>query len=163
MGGGAYAAGNDPHMTMGSPSQDYDFVKNSMNVVSAEVEWSKIANAKATNDNVKTLANETITQDNTVASRLVTEAQAQKIQVPNGLSGKYKKEADKLNGLSGDAFDKEYVSALIKLQHDDVGAMREEAKTSKNSSLADFATKTADQATARNDEAKTIEKQLGGK
>jgi predicted outer membrane protein len=162
-GNGAYGTASNPNMTMGNPNQDYDFVEKSMNIVSAEMEWSKIAQAKTGNENVKTLANQTVTEDTPVAQRLVTEAKGDKIKVPDSLSGKYKKESDKLNSLSGDAFDKEYVSALMKVQHEDVGQMRDEAKSSKNPSLVEFATKTGDQTTARNDAAKVLDKQLSSK
>jgi putative membrane protein len=153
----------DPRMNLGNPGQDEDFLKSAMNTTSAEIEWSKIASAKAANPEVKALANQTVTEAMPVAGRLVAEAKAAKVKVPDGVSGKYKKESDKLNGLSGDAFDKEYVSALVKAQHDDVGAMREEAKASKNASLQDFATRTGDQVTQRNDQAIKLQKQLGAK
>lgn len=148
---------------MGDPGQDYDFIKASLNIVNAEIEWSNIAHAKTTNDDVKTLSRQTTSEATSVAERLTAEAKARKIKLPDGLTGKYKKEVEKLNALTGDAFDKEYVSALIKLQHEDVGKMRDEAKASKDPSLVDFASKTADQVTSRNDFAKSIDKKLNGK
>lgn len=160
---GEYAIANNPHMTLGNPAQDSDFVKNSMNTVGAEIEWSKIAEAKSANPDVKALANETVAEDTPVAERLVAEAKMEKAKIPDGLNGKYKKEAEKLNSLSGDAFDKEYLDAMVKLQHDDVGAMRGEAENSRNNSLKAFASKDADQVSSRVDAAQTLEKQLAHK
>jgi len=153
----------DPHLNLGNPGQDEDFLQSSMKYTTAEVEWSKIAVQKSSNPDVKALATETVNDETTIAGLLVSEAKSRKMKVPSGTSGKEKKTSDKLNGLSGADFDKEYLSALVKTQHDDIGAMREEAKASKDSSMQNFATKTGDQETARNDKAKTLLKQLGGK
>jgi len=153
----------DPNKTLGNPGQDEDFLKAAMNYTSAEIEWSKIASARSTNPSVKALAAQTIQEEGPVAGQLVAEAKASRIKVPDGLSGKYKKESEKLNSLSGDAFDKEYVTALVKVQHEDVGGMRDEAKATKSPSLQDFASKTGDQVMLRNDKAKAVQKEIGAK
>lgn len=157
------AASNDPHNTLGGPGGDYDFLEKLMDIVSAEIEWSQIAHARTTNDSVKTLSRQTVAEDIPVAQRLVTEAKAKHIKIPNGLTDKYKKESVKLNGLTGDQLDREYVSALINVQHEDVGLLIDEAKASKNPSLVDFATTTEAQVTARNDFARDVNKELAAK
>jgi putative membrane protein len=157
------SAAYDPEKTLGAPGQDEDFLKNAMNNTSAEIEWSKIAQQKTSNADVKALAGQTVDDEMPVASRLVGEAKALNVKPPNGLSGKQKKESDKLNGLSGADFDKEYLSALEKVQHDDVGNYIEEAKDSRRSNLQSFAKSTSDTVTTRNDKTKSLRKELDGK
>lgn len=158
-----FAPQYDPLKTLGSPGQDQDFLETAMKQTTAEIEWSKIAEEKGSTAEVKVLASQTVDAELSVASRLVEEAKSLKAKVPKGSSGKEKKESDKLNGLSGPQFDKEYLTALIKVQHDDVGNMREEMKESRDSSLQAFATEIADAITARNDKAKALLSQSGGK
>ena len=147
----------------GKPGGDESYIEQEMNIVSAEIEWSQIAASKGTNPDVKALANETVTEDAPVAGRLIAEAKAAKVAVPNGLSGKYKKESEKLNSLSGAAFDKEYVTSLIKVQHEDVGTLLDEAKSTRNPALESFAEKTGNQVSGRNDSAKMLDKMLVAK
>lgn len=158
-----YAPGVDPHLTLGHLGQDETFVTDGMNNVSAEIEWSRIAYARTTNPEVKALADETVREDMPVAARLAAEAKVAGYKIPDGVTGKHKKESEKLGGLSGDALDKEYVTALMKVQHEDVGSMREEVKYTKRPSFADFAEKNAAQVTARNDKAKVLDKKLRAK
>jgi predicted outer membrane protein len=94
-----YGPGTDARLSLGRPGVDEAFLEDEMNIVSAESEWSEIASAKGTNPDVKALANETVTEDTPVAARLVSEAKASRVKVPDGVSGKFKKESEKLNSL----------------------------------------------------------------
>ncbi len=160
-----WAGSYDPRYSSnaGAPGHEEAFLQSAMNYTSAEIEWSRIASAKSTNPDVKALAAQTIQENGPVAGRLVAEAKQMGEKIPDGLSGKYKKQSDKLSGLSGDALDKEYVAALVKVQHDDVGNLIEESRSTKRPGLADFADKTSAQVAARNDKAKLLDKKLGGK
>jgi putative membrane protein len=156
-----FAPQYDPDKTLGKPGQDQDFLEAAMKQSNAEIEWSKIAAQKSANPDVKALANDVISDEMPVAARLVAEAKSFKVKVPNGLGGKEKKTSDKLNSLSGTDFDKEYLNDLIKLQHDDVGNMRDEMKESRDASLQDFATNTVDQIAKRNEKAKALQAKVG--
>jgi putative membrane protein len=151
----------DPNLNLGKPGQDQDFLEAAMKQSNAEIEWSKIAAQKSANPDVKALANDIVSDEMPVAARLVAEAKSFKLKVPTALGGKEKKTSDKLNGLSGADFDKEYLSDLIKLQHEDVNNMLDESKESRTPALQSFASTTVDQITRRNDKAKAVQAKVG--
>ena len=162
-GAGAYGAGNDPRGTLGNPGTDENFLEHGLQYTMAEIEWSKIAAQKSNNADVKAVADTTVSQALPETQYMVAAAKYRKAKIPEGVTGKQKKESEKLNGLTGADFDKEYLNALVKLQHDDVGNLREESKESRDESLKAFAARTNDQTVERNDKAQRLQKQLSGK
>lgn len=75
----------------------------------AEVETGKLALSKSQNAEVKTFAQQMIDDHGKALSELQTLAQAKGVTLPTELDAKHKAMAAKLEKLSGDAFDKEYM------------------------------------------------------
>jgi len=153
----------DPTKANGTPGQDDDFLQNAMNQTSAEIEWSKIAAQKSTNPDVKALASETVDNETSAAQHEVSLARALSVKPPNGLSGKEKKESDKLRTMSGPDFDKEYLTALEKVEHLDLDNMQQEAQGTKRPELKNLASTNASRDATRNEKTKALRKQLTGK
>ena len=64
-------------------------------------------------------------------------AEAAGLQPPTKLAPKDQAEYDKLNGLSGDAFDKEYLAYMRKDHHMDLRELKKEESTTQDASLKD--------------------------
>lgn len=75
----------------------------------AEIETGKLALSKSQNAEVKTFAQQMIDDHGKALSELQTLAQSKGVTLPTELDAKHKKMAAKLEKLSGDAFDKEYM------------------------------------------------------
>lgn len=75
----------------------------------AEVETGKLALSKSQNADVKTFAQQMVDDHGKALSEVQTLAQAKGVTLPTELDAKHKAMAAKLEKLSGDAFDKEYM------------------------------------------------------
>jgi len=75
----------------------------------AEVETGKLALSKSQNAEVKTFAQQMIDDHGKALSELQTLAQSKGVTLPTELDAKHKAMSAKLEKLSGDAFDKEYM------------------------------------------------------
>ncbi|CAN7596787.1 DUF4142 domain-containing protein [Massilia sp. LjRoot122] len=75
----------------------------------AEVETGKLALSKSQNAEVKTFAQQMIDDHGKALSELQTLAQTKGVTLPTELDAKHKAMAAKLEKLTGDAFDKEYM------------------------------------------------------
>ena len=64
------------------------------------------------------------------------------ISLPTTLSDKSQKMYDKLAGLKGKDFDKEYVSGMVDGHEDTLNLLKKEAENGKNADMKAFATKT---------------------
>ena len=74
---------------------------------------SQFAQQKATNPAVKTLANKMVKEHKMMSPNLKPFADSWGINTPAGIDESTQKEIDKLNGLSGGDFDKEYIDQMV--------------------------------------------------
>ncbi len=63
--------------------------------------------------------------------------------MPDQPTAKEQKEIDRLNGLSGNEFDKEYVSLMVKDHEKDLKEFQHAAKKAENPELKSFAAETS--------------------
>jgi predicted outer membrane protein len=75
----------------------------------AEVEMGKMAQAKGSSEEVKTFGQQMIDDHGKALEEVQALAQAKGVTLPSDLDAKHRKEADKLNAMSGAAFDKAYM------------------------------------------------------
>jgi putative membrane protein len=78
-----------------------------------EIALSKVAEEKATNPDVKAFAQKMVTEHMQLTESMKPYAQSWGLTPPTGPDAAHQKELDKLNGLSGAAFDKEYMSEMV--------------------------------------------------
>jgi len=76
----------------------------------AEIELAKLAQSKTQNDQVKSFAQQMIDDHTKALTDVQTLAQAKGVTLPASLDKQHQAESDKLAKLSGDAFDKAYMS-----------------------------------------------------
>ncbi len=78
-----------------------------------EIAVSEVAEKKATNPDVKAFAHKMVTEHKQMTASMKPFAEKWGMTPPSGPDADHQKEIDKLNGLSGAAFDKEYMDAMV--------------------------------------------------
>lgn len=125
-----------------STTSDQSFLKEAAAGGLAEVELGQLAAEKASNPEVKKFAERMMT-DHGKANDQLKEIAAQKgIELPTEPSAKHKATKERLSKLSGDEFDKAYMSDMLSDHKKDVAAFRKESTEGKDAVLKEFATKT---------------------
>jgi putative membrane protein len=94
-----------------------------------EIKLSELAETKTTNPQVKAFAHKMVVEHNALAAQMKPFADAWGITPPTSLDADHQAEYDKLSGLSGMDFDKEYMNIMEKDHHDALNLFNEEAKT----------------------------------
>jgi len=78
-----------------------------------EIALSKLAEEKASNPDVKAFAEKMVTEHEQMTDSMKPFAEKWGLTPPSGPDSSHQKEWDKLNGMSGEAFDKEYMSDMV--------------------------------------------------
>jgi len=78
-----------------------------------EIALSKLAVDKATNPDVKTFAQKMVDEHQQMTASMKPFADKWGLAAPSGPDSAHQKEWDKLNGMNGAAFDKEYMSDMV--------------------------------------------------
>jgi putative membrane protein len=97
-----------------------------------EIALSKLAADKASNPDVKAFANKMVTEHTQMTGSMKPFADSWGLTAPTGPDADHQKEWDKLNGLSGADFDKEYMSAMVSDHTKALSAFTSEAKDTKD-------------------------------
>jgi putative membrane protein len=108
----------------------------------AEVELGKLAQEKATNPDVKRFAERMVTDHSKANDELKQWADANHVTLPTQLDAKHKATRDKLEKLSGAAFDKAYMRDMLTDHKTDVAKFKTESNRAQNDGLKDWAGKT---------------------
>ncbi|MFD2365529.1 DUF4142 domain-containing protein [Pseudoduganella sp. GCM10020061] len=96
----------------------------------AEVEMGKMAQSKGTSEQVKTFGQQMIDDHGKALAEVQALAQAKGVTLPTALDDKHRKEAAKLNALSGAAFDKAYMDRAGVKDHRTVHGMLNKIESS---------------------------------
>ena len=94
-----------------------------------EIKLSELAETKTANPQVKAFAHKMVVEHNALANQMKPFADAWGIAAPSAMDAEHQAEYDKLNGLSGMDFDKEYMNIMEKDHNDALNLFNEEAKT----------------------------------
>jgi putative membrane protein len=97
-----------------------------------EIALSKLAEQKATTPAVKAFAKKMVTEHTQMAESMKPFADSWGLTAPNGPDADHQKELDKLNGLSGNDFDKEYIDQMVTDHAKALSAFTSEAKDTKD-------------------------------
>jgi putative membrane protein len=123
-------------------ASDRKFVRTAAQGGLAEVELGKLATEKASSEEVKKFGQRMV-DDHTKAGDQLKEIASEKgIVVPQQLSPKDKMTRDRLAKLSGEQFDKAYMSDMVKDHVQDVAEFQKESQSGGDSDVKDFAAKT---------------------
>ena len=108
----------------------------------AEVELSRLATSKAQNADVKKFAQKMIEDHTNANAELKQLAGKKTVTLPTELDAEHKAIKDKLSGLSGAEFDKEYVNAMVTDHEKTVNLFKTQADGGTDADAKAFAAKT---------------------
>ena len=97
-----------------------------------EIQLGKLAEQKATNPDVKAFGQRMVTDHTKLNEKMKPYAEEWGIAAPTALSPDAQKEYDKLQGMSGADFDKEYISDMVSDHAKDLDAFTKEVKDTKD-------------------------------
>jgi len=129
---------------LGVTPKTEDFVKEVAVSDMFEIESSKLAAQNAQAAPVKTFASQMVTDHGKTSSELKSMVSGGKVkaQLPTALDSSHQSKLDKLKGLKGADFDKQYVSDQQAAHKDAVGLFERYSKGGDNAELKGWAGKT---------------------
>ena len=107
-----------------------------------EVQLGQLAADKGSSQDVKDFGSKMVTDHGKANDELKSIATSKGLTIPDKLDEKHQAAVDKMSKLSGAAFDKAYVSAMVKDHKEDDAAFAKEAKSGEDPDIKAFAEKT---------------------
>ena len=108
----------------------------------AEVKLGQLAADKGSSQPVKDFGQRMVKDHSQANDQLKGIAAGKNVPLPDSLDAKDKALYDRLSGLSGEAFDKAYMRAMIKDHMEDVADFQSEAKTAHDQDIRSFVSMT---------------------
>jgi putative membrane protein len=127
----------------------------------AEVQLGQLAAQKGNSDDVKKFGQKMVDDHTALNDQMKPFVEQAGLQPPTKLDKKDQAEFDKLSGLSGDAFDKEYIAYMVKDHHADLHEFRHEEATTQDASLKDAVVHGESVIKEHNDMVDNLAKQMG--
>jgi putative membrane protein len=121
-----------PNKAKAQSDDDKKFLAMAAQSDQNEIALSKAAEAKATNPAVKAFAQKMVTEHTRMSESMKPFAEKWGLTAPMGLDDDHQKELNKLNGLSGHDFDKEYMDQMVTDHAKALDAFTKEAKDTKD-------------------------------
>jgi len=121
---------------------DSDFVAKAAQGGMTEVELGKLAQEKGSSADVKQFGSHMDMDHSKANDELKALATKDNIPVPSALDEKHQAAVKHLSSLSGPAFDKAYVSMMVKDHEKTVALFKEEAASGQNADIKNFASST---------------------
>jgi putative membrane protein len=115
------------------------FVTKAMQGDAAEVQLGQLAQQKSQSNDVKQLAQKLVTDHTQMDQNLKPLAKQLGMSEPNGPSKKDKKMMEKLQGLSGNDFDTQYLTMMLKDHQQDLKDFQQEAQSAQDPNLKQIA------------------------
>ena len=146
----AFAQSSDQSSTSGKKKaaktgvhSDAMFVKKAAQGNLAEVNLGKLATQNAQSDDVKKFGQRMVDDHSKAEQDLEGAASKANFEIPKDVSAEQKAEQQKLEKLKGAAFDRAYMTMMLKDHTKDIAEFRKEANsTSANADIKDFASRT---------------------
>ncbi len=126
-----------------------------------EVDLGKLAAQKSSNPSVQQFGQRMVTDHGKAGEKLKEIVTKNGGTLPAEISSSQQKAIDKLSKLSGEDFDKEYVSMMVKDHKKDLKEFQHAAKHAENTDLKEFAESTAHVIQEHLTMIEGIQKQLG--
>jgi putative membrane protein len=121
------------------PMSDKQFVETAAQGGMTEVELGKLAAEKASSSDVKEFGSGMVTDHSKNNADLKALAEKKGMMVPDKLDAKHQAMVDKFSHMSGPAFDKAYVHAMVRDHEKTADVMRSESENSKDPDFKAFA------------------------
>ena len=107
------ASATTPGATDGDMERTREFVQRAVENNMAEIELSKLAQQRATNPQVRQFAQTMVEEHTKALEELRQVAQRDNLQVNDQLNEEHRELRDRLQGLKGAEFDREYMNAMV--------------------------------------------------
>ena len=117
------------NMPASTPAVDAAFLTDAMKGDNSEVALGKLAQQKGASEGVKSLGSMLVSDHGAHKQEVATLAQQVGAPVTDDLTDEAKTLQSKLNGLSGAAFDKEFVAAAVEDHQKDIAKYEAQAKS----------------------------------
>jgi len=114
---------------------DKMFLKKSAEGNMAEIKTAHIALDKSQSEDVKDFAQKMIDDHTKLSDQMKPFMEKAGVPEPTKLNSEDAMMDKKLSGMSGDAFDKQYITAMVKDHHKDLGEFKTEVSSTKNEDL----------------------------
>jgi putative membrane protein len=135
-----------------------EFLKKVTNSGMAEIQAAKLAQQKATIDAVKNFA-AMLERDHTVVNQQVKNlADQRNVALPTTISEDKQKMYNDMDKMTGKAFDKDYISMMIKAHGDGISLFEDTRSNASDVDVKNFADKTLPTLKMHLDSAKAIQK-----
>lgn len=119
---------------------DSDFMTKAAQGGMAEVALGQMASSKATDPGVKAFGDRMVTDHSRLNDEMKQLAQTKGVTLPTDVDDEAKKTSDKLSKLTGKAFDKEYISDMVKDHEKDVKEFEKQSTGAKDADLKTWVT-----------------------
>jgi putative membrane protein len=133
---GRAAGGN---MKSGLSAADHRFVTDAAEGGMAEVQLGQLAVSKATNPDVKSFGQRMVDDHTKINDQLKSVATTEGIQLPTSIGAKNQATYDRLNRLSGAAFDRAYMQDMVRDHEADAKEFERVSQSGSNAGLKSFA------------------------
>jgi putative membrane protein len=124
-----------PNSAKAQSDDDKKFLAMAAQSDQNEIALSKVAEDKATNPAVKAFAEKMVKEHTEMTESMKPFANQWGLTPPMGPDADHQKELDKLNGLSGKDFDKEYIDQMCTDHTKALSAFTNEAKDTKDATF----------------------------
>jgi putative membrane protein len=121
---------------------DSTFVRKAAEGGMEEVKLGQLAKEKGSNQAVKNFGDRMVKDHSKANDELKNVASKTGVTLRDSMNAKDKALYDRLSRLSGDAFDKAYMRAMIEDHQEDVAEFRQVAQSAKDPDVRQFASKT---------------------
>ena len=125
---GSAAAAFTPHAKAQATDDDKKFLTEASQGNYDEIQLGKLAEQKASDPAVKAFGRRMVTDHTRLSEKMKPFATSWGLSEPTGLSPDAQKEYDKLQGLSGHDFDKQYIDDMVSDHTKDLDAFTKEVK-----------------------------------
>ncbi|MEO8871029.1 MAG: DUF4142 domain-containing protein [Granulicella sp.] len=122
--------GDRPQVT-----KDKMFLRQAAEGGLAEVQFGQLAAQKGGSDDVKAFGQKMVDDHGALNKDVADVADSVGVILPKRINKTDQEEYDKLNGLSGEAFDTEYLTLMVKAHHKDLREFRLEAADTQDPAL----------------------------
>jgi putative membrane protein len=131
---GMQDSGNNAN-DMAQNMKDKVFLRQAAEGGMAEVKLGQLAAQKASSDDVKAFGQKMVDDHTALNNAMAPIADSMGVRAPKDINKHDQAEYDKLNGLSGNDFDTEYLTVMVKDHHKDLHDFREEAANTTDPNL----------------------------
>jgi putative membrane protein len=120
---------------VGQAMKDKMFLRKAAEGGIAEVKFGELAAQKGSSDDVKAFGQKMVVDHGKLNASMAQIADSMGVRLPTALAKDDQAEFDKLSGLSGNDFDTEYLTLMVKDHHKDLHEFRMEAASTTDPTL----------------------------